>query len=83
MENDFWISVSLPSFGGNLDLMVIPSTRSYAVFLDGQELCRLKKDKELSWHDLNISVGGFTAEVIGAGIDLYYLGKENLVKKAV
>ncbi len=71
MENEFLINVNWMSRGGNLELLIIPAKHFFNVFLDDQEVCRLRKDKELNWYDLNKELDNYSAEIIGLGIDLY------------
>lgn len=82
MEDEFRITVNLLSLGGNIDLTIIPTKRFFTVLLDDQELCRLHKDKELAWKDLNNEIDNFSSNIIGAEIDSYYSYPDISFRKA-
>jgi hypothetical protein len=82
MDNEFWINVELLSFGGNIELMVVPHKKYFEVYLDEQELCKVCKDKDENWEDIAGNLDWYSVEIIGNAISLYYLEQENFYRQA-
>ncbi len=74
--------MELLSFGGNIELMVVPGKKHFEVYLDERELCKAFKDKDENWEDLSGNLDWYTVEIIGNAISLYYLEQDTFYRKA-
>ena len=62
--------------------MIVPRKKHFEVYLDEQELCKIRKDKDENWQDLEGNLDWYSVEIIGNAISLYYLEQETFYLKA-
>ena len=82
MDNEFYIDVELLSLGGNVSLMVIPRGKHFELFLEDQELGRLRKDRDDNWNDIDNSLPPYSCDVIGYAIEKSCLTSYRTLKVA-
>ena len=82
MENEFWIEAELLSFGGSINLQIIPFKNYFQVILDDFELCTLRKNKDGQWVEFEGDLNQETIDYIGSQIDNYLMPEEETLKRA-